>query len=713
MTSTTSPGDRPGRGLQGRLAERCFVLGIVGLPVWWVLGVASVVPLVVAVPLLLDLRRRRRVVVPAGFGWWLLFLAWVLLGAGTLWAAAPGAVDDGGAGRLLVFGYRFCWYAASTVVLVWLGNTPRERLPDRVVQRAMATVFVVAVAGGLLGLVAPDLSITTLAERVLPGGLRSNGFVGTLVSARASDVQTVLGIPEPRPKAPFPYTNTWGSVMSLGLVFFVAAVARSRSRLRLLAPVVLALAAIPIVWSLNRGLWLAVGCCCIGLLVLLATRRNHAALAGLVVVVLLGGFALTSTPLGSTIADRLSHPHSNDRRSQLLVATVDSMTSGSPVVGFGSTRDVAGTFTSIAGGAKPDCPACGVPPLGTQGQVWLVLFSQGWLGAAFFLTFFVLALRRTWRCRTVNQTVATFVVGVFLLQLSVYDTLEHPMLLVMTAIGLAWREQGGGRVLRPVGRRPLALVAGAAVLGGLVGAAGTLGQDPHRTSTVTVALTPTPTYLDVGDFARAATIGALVDQPVLQAVAATVDTEAALVRSERALARAGRRVGMTTAQLRDDISVSAPPLSTVLQLTLTTSAAHDPQAAARAVAEEYLTERRTYLEDRRTTLVARLEERLAAIDATDPAWAATRTYLRAAIDHLTTHRPVAGTLIRLSPTEPVGADRSIPVTSGLALGGLVGLVVVRLPRRRRAPDPKHENEPNTDERAAGAAPAEEVLAHAG
>ncbi len=686
------------------------MVGIVGLPVWWVLGLASVVPLLVAVVLALDLWRRRRVIVPPGFGWWLLFLAWVLLGIGTLWAAAPGAETGGGTGRLMVFGYRFCWYAASTVVLVWLGNTPRERLPDRVVHRMMAAVFVVAVAGGLLGLIAPDFSITTLAERVLPHGLRSNGFVSTLVSARASDVQTVLGVPEPRPKAPFPYTNTWGSVMSLGLVYFVATLARSRSRWRLLAPVVLALAAIPVVWSLNRGLWLAVGSCCIGLLVLLATRRNHTALAGLVVVVVIGGFALTSTPLGTTISDRLSHPHSNERRSQLLVATVDSMTRGSPVVGFGSTRNVAGTFTSIAGGAKPDCPACGVPPLGTQGQLWLVLFSQGWVGTAFFLTFFVLALRRTWRCRTVNQTVATFVMGVFLLQLSVYDTMELPMMLVMTGIGLAWREQGGGSRLRAPRARSVAVVAGTAALGGLLGAAATVGHAQQRTSTVTVALTPSPTYLDVGEFAREVTIGALVDQPVVQPVAATIDTEAALVRSQRALTRAGEQVGMTPSELRDDISVSAPPLSTVLELTLTTSAAHDPRAAARAVAEEYLTARRTYLEDRRTTLVARLQERLAAIDATDPAWATTRTYLRAAIDYLTTHRPEAGSLIRLTPVRAVGADRSVPATSGIALGLLAGLIVVRLPRRRRPRDKTR----NTEEPApAPRVPAEEVLVHAG
>ncbi|MCR1783711.1 hypothetical protein KVF89_14310 [Nocardioides carbamazepini] len=680
MTSATPSGDRP-----GRVAERCFVVGIAGLPVWWLLGVASVVPLALAVPLCWDLRSRRRVSLPPHAGWWLLFLLWVLLGLGTLWAAAPEAVDDGGTGRLLVFGYRLAWYLSCTVLLIWIGNTPADRLPDRLVHRILAWVFVVAVAGGILGLLAPDFAITTLAERLLPGGLRSNGFVNTLVSAETADIQKVLGDPEPRPKAPFPFTNTWGSVVSLTLVFFVAAVVTSRSRTRWLAAPVLAAAAVPIVLSLNRGLWLALGVGALGLLVLLALRRHHGALAALVVVVVLGGVAATSTSLGDTVSSRLDNPHSNERRSQLLVTTVDSMTRGSPVVGFGSTRDVAGTFTSIAGGATPSCPACGVPPLGTQGQLWLVLFSQGWIGTLFFLTFFVLALRRTWRCRTLNQTVATFVLGIFLLQLTVYDTLGLPMMILMTAVALAWREEGSGTTLRRPTGRALVTAAVAGILGAAVGATATRGEERHVASTVTVALTPSPTYLDVGDVAREADSDALVRPPD----PATIDTEAALLRSESAMERAGRRVGLAPATLRADIGVAAPPLSTVLDVTVTTSRRTDASAAALAVAEEYLAERSRFLETRRTDLVARLGERLAAVDPDDPAWAATRTYLRAAIDHLTTHRPEVGSVIRVGPARTVGGGRDVPLTTGLAVGGLIALALIRtrapwnLPRRRR------------------------------
>jgi len=674
MACTTSPVDR-----SGRAAERWFVVGIAGLPVWWLLGVASLVPLVLAVPLYRDLRRRRSVRVPPYFGWWLLFLVWVVLGVGTLWAAAPGAVDDGGMGRLLVFGYRLGWYVACTVLLVWLVNTPADRFPDRVVHRVLASVFVIAVVGGVLGLLAPELSITTVAERLLPGGLRSNGFVGTLVSAQTADVQRVLGADEPRPKAPFPFTNTWGSVISLSLVFFVAALAAVRRRLRWLAVPVLAVALAPIVLSLNRGLWLALAGAGVGLLVLLASRRNHAALAGLAAVVIFGGVALTATPLGTTIGERLDHPHSNDRRSQLLVATVDSMTRGSPVVGFGSTRDVAGTFASIAGGATPGCPACGVPPLGTQGQLWLVLFTQGWLGALFFLAFFVQALRRTWRCRTHNQTVATFVVGIFLLQLTVYDTLGLPMMLVMAALGLALREERATRALEPPARRTVVAVGLVGVVGAALGLGASTAADRQVASTVTVALTPSPTYLDVGDEARAADSGTLVHPPD----PTTVDTEAALVRSETALAQAGRRIGMTPAVLRSGIRVSAPPLSTVLEVSVATGADRDPSAAALAVSEAYLAERGRVLEVRRGDLVAQLTERLAAIDPTDPAWARTRTYLRSALDHLATHRPEVGSVIRVGPPRPVPARRGVPATSGLALGGLVGLAGVRVLAGRR------------------------------
>ena len=662
-----------------RVARRAFVVGIVGLPLWWLVGVASLVPLLVVVPMAWDLWARRRMLVPPHFAWWLLFLLWVLLGLGTLWSTAPGAVDADGGTRILVFGFRLSWYGGCSILLLWIGNTPASLLPDRLVHRVFASVFVVAVIGGVVGVSSPELTVTTLAERVLPHQLTANEFVHTLVSAEVADVQEVLGDPEPRPKAPFPYTNTWGSVLALSLVFFVAAMASAPRKWRWCAAPVVAAAAIPVVMSLNRGLWIALGAAAVGLLVLAALRRNPVALTGLVATVIFAGVALTSTPLGDTVQSRIDHPHSNDRRSQLLVATVSSMTEGSPAVGFGSTRDTAGTFESIAGGSTPDCAACGVPPLGTQGQLWLLLFSQGWVGAVLFLGFFVLVLARVVRCRDVSTTVATFVVGIFLLQMTVYDTLGLPMLLVMAAVGLAWRQEGRSHRLPRVDRTAVLVVAGVASTGALLGVLASATSDAHLASTVAVGLTPTPTYLDVGEEAAALE----KDSSAAVPTTSSVDTEASLLLSERALSRAGARSGVRTSDLRDDVEVTAPPLSAVVEMTVTTPTPQDPSPAARAVAEEYLHERQEFLDGRRADLVARLRTSLAATDPLDPAWTTSRQYLRSAIDHLTTHRPEAGRVLRVGEVHRLAPDRSVPVTSGLALGVLVGLAGVRLARAGR------------------------------
>jgi hypothetical protein len=110
------------------------------------------------------------------------------------------------------------------------------------------------------------------------------------------------------------------------------------------------------------------------------------------------------------------------------------------VAGFGSTRDVQGSFFSIAGGSRPDCPACGVPPLGTQGHLWMVLFSQGLVGLVLFLGFFgrqALAFRRG---RSPTHLAGMCVLLFFGLQLFVYDTLGMPLFIVMIAVALMWRQ---------------------------------------------------------------------------------------------------------------------------------------------------------------------------------------------------------------------------------------------------------------------------------
>jgi hypothetical protein len=54
-------------------------VALLGLyPLWWLLGLGAFAFIVFAVPMAVDLGRRRRLTVPRGFGFWLLFLLWAV-----------------------------------------------------------------------------------------------------------------------------------------------------------------------------------------------------------------------------------------------------------------------------------------------------------------------------------------------------------------------------------------------------------------------------------------------------------------------------------------------------------------------------------------------------------------------------------------------------------------------------------------------------------
>jgi len=677
----------------GRLPEHWpLTTAVVGLPLWWLLGVVWLVPLVAAVPMALQLHRLRRVRVPSGLGWWLLFLVWTTIGAALLWSDAPGAIPGGaGGGRLVVFGYRLCWYVACTVVVVWVANADRRALPDRTVYRAVGVVFVVAVAGGYLGLLAPTLEFRSALEWILPPGIRANAFVQSLAHAQAADVQTVLGHPEARPKAPFAFTNTWGSAISLSAIFFLTALRHASPRQRVVAAVVLAAAAVPILYSLNRGLWGSVALGVVGLVVLAAVKGHRTLVLGVVVAAAFAGTAVLASPLGNIYQERLDHQHSNERRGQLVDTTVRSVSKGSPVVGFGSTRDVQGSFASINGARTPDCSACGVPPLGTQGQLWLVLFSQGWLGLAFFLIFVVLALSRSWRCRTTNETVSTFAIGFLLFQLPIYDTLGLPLYLVMIAIGLAARDHlQDGEPMQPAwlrhahpGRRRETLVATGtlAVVGAVVALMVFPGRSDARwTSQVAIALTPSPVYLDT-DLARTRASDTRGPQEI------TIDTEAAILVSERSLQPAALHVGGDARAIRKSLSVSAVPNSYVLEMSVTGRNPTRVRAVANAVAVSYLAARQDYLDRRRDDELVALRKQLEDLPAAVPSTTQARTILTAALDHLEFTRPSVGQLVKVEPPR-AQSQTAVRAASGAALGFLLAVQWLAVgdhrPRRRSA-----------------------------
>lgn len=688
-----------------------------GLPLWWVLGLMTLLPIAMSLVMFVQLLRRRNVVLPGGFALWALFLVWVALGVFVLWVDAPGALTGGGPARLLVFVSRCAWYFAGTVSMLWVATRSESELPTGWLYQLLGGLFVLTAAGGLLGLLAPLLQFPSPVELLLPTGIRSNALVQSLVHPAAADIQDVLGRPEPRPKAPFAYSNSWGSVLALSLPFFLVAWFRDGRRWqRLLGPLVLLGAAVPVVYSLNRGLWLCLVLGAVALLALQVFRRRLAPLVVTAALLVALGIAFAASPLETIFAERLDHPHSNERRGDLLVATVRSVATGSPVVGFGSTRDVQGNFTSIAGGATADCSACGVPPLGTQGQLWGVIFSQGFVGTALFGLFFLSSFLRCWRCRTTTETLCAFVLLFFGLQLFVYDTLDFPILVVMIAIGVLTRERhtSGRDTLSP--SAGLARIRqGAPFLGVLMAVGATLGAGvvalTPSTYVATVKVLPTQVPVDVGASATAA--GGRPTE------VRTVDTEAVLAVSSESLDRVAGTSGTASInELRARIRVTAPPQTSVLTIKVREPTAARAEEVAGEVASAYLLTRTTSLATRRQEALTRARAHLDAlwgrpgsrVDGAPVSGSAareSRSQVRDLIRRLTLSSTRAGEITASGPAEQV-TNRAVLVTSGAGLGLLSGALIIAArrgwqpPRLRRSPSAAGSRRPPRGAGAGGA-----------
>ncbi|MEO8830540.1 hypothetical protein [Lapillicoccus sp.] len=435
--------ERPSR----RWLDRLFAPGwplawmFVAFPLWWVLGLTEWAPLALTVPMVVHLLKRRRVEVPKGFGFWLLFLVWSLAGAFVLSVPAFGAVIDSGSTRIITFGYRLVWYLACTIVCLYILNTRGEVSRVRVT-RIFAMMFIWVTAGGVLGLAAPNFEFPSLMELILPSGLTDVQFIYHMIHPSAAQLQDVLGYTAPRPSAPFSYTNTWGVNLAVLMPFFVMAwFGKGAGWRRAFAPLVMIVAFVAIVISLNRGLWVALAATALFLAVRACLQGKPAILAALVVAAIVGGGIVQFTPLSSVIADRFSSEGSISGRTNLGTLSVESVTKTSPLVGLGSTRNVQGNFNSIAGGATAQCPRCSPPALGTQGQLWLVVFCQGLLGLFLYLAFFVQTFLRSLRARSGLSVAMLCVLVLSTVTMPVYNSLGTALVVVFAGVGLLAREQ--------------------------------------------------------------------------------------------------------------------------------------------------------------------------------------------------------------------------------------------------------------------------------
>ncbi|MFI6500428.1 hypothetical protein [Nonomuraea typhae] len=408
---------------------------LVGYPVWWALGFGGLSVVVLAVPMAVILWRRRPIRLPYGAGLWALLLAGYLISSLALAESPPGTYGGLGTGRLIGYGMRFVLYAALFVVVLYLGNLTEKELPQLRLIRMLGVLFIWTVAGGLLGVLFPKFAYTSPVEMLLPSWIADNSFVQNLIHPTAAQTQRVLGYSLPRPEAPYEWANAWGSNLSVLLVWFVVGwwVYGGRRR-KAVAAILIALAAIPVVYSLNRGLWIGLGLAALYLVIRVGgrTRLTVCALAATAAA------AFVLSPLAPLVSQRLDNPHSNDIRAFTVSATIRAA-AHSPVIGFGNTRNATGNHRTITTGKTDWCAECGHPPLGSDGQLWLLLITQGVTGAALYVAFFAGAIRRHRRDRSPVGLAGVLVMALVLLYMFVYDGLVTPLSLYLISFALLWR----------------------------------------------------------------------------------------------------------------------------------------------------------------------------------------------------------------------------------------------------------------------------------
>ncbi|ACZ91233.1 hypothetical protein [Streptosporangium roseum] len=414
---------------------------LIGYPLWWALGFGGLAVIVLAPSMALVLWRRRPIRAPRGFGLWLLLLAGYLVSALMLGEMPPGTYGELGAGRVIGYLMRLFLYVSLMIMVLYLGNLTERELPQLTLVRMLGVLFVTAVAGGLLGVLAPRADFTSPVERLLPQWISGNSFVHNLIHPTAAQVQKVLGHSSPRPEAPFEWANAWGSNVSVLLIWFVVGWwVYGGPRRRLAVAPLIALAAVPIVYSLNRGLWIGLGIATAYLFLRLGTRARVVVFSATAC----GALVLFLSPLQAMVAQRLDNPHSNDIRAFTVTATV-AATATSPIIGYGNTRNATGNHRTVTTGKTGWCDVCGHPPLGSDGQLWHLMITQGFVGATLYVAFFAGAVRRHWRDRSPIGLAGVLVMILTLLYMFVYDGLVTPLSLYLISFALLWRNSMASR----------------------------------------------------------------------------------------------------------------------------------------------------------------------------------------------------------------------------------------------------------------------------
>lgn len=416
-TPPTVAATRDQRELPAAPLPRWPLVAMFGLyPVWWLLGIVDLLWLPFAVVLLLYLYRRSAVRAPRGFGFWLFFLVWMTFSA----------IELDSASRLLGFSYRWGLYVAFTLLFLYVYNA-RPHLSERFLLGLLTLFWGYVVAGGLLGALFPTAEIATPISRLVPEELLTNELVNQMAVRRFSQFNPdAYAYIDPRPSAPFLYTNNWGNAYSLLLplvVAYLVAVRRERRFWPLVAVAVVSLA--PAFLTLNRGMFLGLGVAMVYATVRLGLNRHAKALVALALMGVLGTVTYVALPVQDRLENRLEASASTQSRAALYTEAWEA-TKESPLFGHGAPRPSAKK---------------GAPSVGTQGQLWMVLYSHGIPAVVGFLGWFLAVILASLRRLDVVGLAASTLVVVGTLELTYYGLLPQGLPLMMIAAALVLRPE--------------------------------------------------------------------------------------------------------------------------------------------------------------------------------------------------------------------------------------------------------------------------------
>lgn len=388
-------------------------------PLYWATGTEALVWPLLSIPMLMHVARRRRIRAPKGFGIYLAFLAWMVISAVSLHDFS----------RIMAFAYRGHLYFTAAVLLIYVFNLDPKRLPTRRIVFTLMIFWAVIVAFGFGAMLFSSVSFRSPMELLLPQRLVNIPFVYALVHPSFAGDSRLLGYTVARTRAPFNYTNEWGSNVALLTPFAVYGLYFLRSRwLKALTMFGLVASLVPIILSINRGLWISLSLGVVFVAGRIIARGNIKVFAGALAAIAVLTIITVFTPLGQVITDRIAHPNTAGRAALYSSATDKAL--ASPLLGYGAPQ--------------PDASRPGAPSAGTHGQLWTLLVSQGVPGLVLYVAFFAFAFLAAWRVSLWGLwPQAVLLIG--LVQMPVYNGLPVQIHLMMIAIGLCWRDLQGRR----------------------------------------------------------------------------------------------------------------------------------------------------------------------------------------------------------------------------------------------------------------------------